>query len=109
MKHISMSDTERSVYLRLYFIMQARFAPFAPPQGADQCVSSQRVDKGEHFPPDRDKITAHYRLHSARRKENLLHIDTANQHWLSAAGAGGLDWGDCGGTWIPTSDLNGTH
>lgn len=73
--------------------MQARFAPFAPLQGADQCASSQRGDKGEHFPPDRDKITAHYRLHSARRKENLLHIDTADQQWLSTAAAGLLvDW-----------------
>lgn len=75
---------------------------------AAAAAPSPRVNNAEHFPPDQDKITAHYRLHSVWKKENLLHIYTANQHGLSGCG-GGVLLAAVEERGFPVQTLNGTR
>ena len=64
-----------SIISGLHFIIRLRLGS---PRGADRRVSCAPAaplcgsTAAEHFPPDRDKITTHYRLHSAPRERELI-------------------------------------
>lgn len=85
------------------------------PRGAHQRLSSPAAaplcgSTAPASPPDRDKITGHYRLHSAW-KQSTYCICTPLINMLSGGLVCVCLWGGgcCGGTWIPSADPNGTH